>query len=95
MPREDRDICDSWCNWLANMAPSWLMRLNDLLAWLNPALAGVAALLALMVIAAAGRFPANATRTAGEATRPVSVVTSAECPRAALPPKWRDLQLYD
>jgi hypothetical protein len=78
------------------MAPHWLVRLNDVLAWFNPALAGVAALLALMVIAAAAeRFPANATRTAAPSARAASVVASAECPRVVLPPGGRDLQLYD
>jgi len=78
------------------MAPFWLVRLNDLLAWLNPALGCVAAILALLVIAvAAERFPANVTRPAIQGTRPVSAVASVECPRAVLPPEWRSLQLYD
>jgi hypothetical protein len=78
------------------MAPYWLVRLNDLLAWLNPALGSVAAILALLVIAAAAeRFPANVTRAAAQGARPASVVASAECPRAVLPPARRDLQLYD
>ncbi len=70
------------------MAPYWLVRLNDLTAWLNPVLAGVAALLAMLVIAtAAERFPDHAAR-------PVAAAR-AECPRAVVPPEWRDLQLYD
>ena len=79
------------------MAPYWLVRLNDVLAWLNPTLAGVAALLAMLVIAtAAERFPAYAARPAVQSARQTSVVTPrAECPRAVLPPEWRDLQLYD
>jgi hypothetical protein len=79
------------------MAPYWLVRLNDLAAWLNPALAGVAALLAMLVIAvAAERFPVSAARPAVQSALPNSVVTArAECPRAVLPPEWRDLQLYD
>ena len=79
------------------MAPYWLVRLNDLLAWINPALAGVAALLAMLVIAAAAeRFPASAARPAVQSARPNSVVAPrAECPRVVLPPEWRDLQLYD
>jgi hypothetical protein len=83
--------------WLANMAPYWLVRLNEVLAWLNPALAGVAALLAMLVIAAAAeRFPAGAARPAVQSARLNSVAAArAECPRAALPPAWRDLQLYD
>lgn len=79
------------------MAPYWLVRLNDVLAWFNPALAGVAALLAMLVIAtAAERFPIHAARPAVQSARQMSVVASrAECPRAVLPPEWRDLQLYD
>jgi len=79
------------------MAPSWLVRLNDLLTWLNPALAGVAALLAMLVIAAAAeRFPATAARPAVQGVRHTSAVAPrAECPRTVLPPEWRDLQLYD
>ena len=56
--RDDDEIVDSRCNWLMNMAPYWLVRLNDVLAWLNPALGLVAAVLALLTIAAAAeRFP--------------------------------------
>ena len=79
------------------MAPYWLVRLNDLTAWLNPVLAGIAALLAMLVIeAAAERFPADAARPAVQSARQTIVVTPrAECPRAVLPPEWRDLQLYD
>jgi hypothetical protein len=79
------------------MAPCWLVRLNDLLAWLNPALAGVVALLAMLVIAtAADRFPANAARLAVQIVRQNSVVAPrAECPRAVLPPEWQDLRVYD
>jgi hypothetical protein len=79
------------------MAPFWLVRFNDALAWLNPALAGVAALLAMLVIAtAAERFPAYAARPAVESARLKSVAAArAECPRALVPPEWRDLQLYD
>jgi hypothetical protein len=79
------------------MAPTWLVRLNDVLAWLNPALAGVAALLAMLVIAtAAERFPIHTARPAVPSTWQTSVVTPlAECPRTVLRPEWRDLQLYD
>ena len=78
------------------MAPYWLVRLNDLLAWLNPILGGVAALLAMLVIAvAAERFPGNAVRPPVQIARQVSVVAPTECPRAVLPPEWRDLNLYD
>jgi hypothetical protein len=79
------------------MAPTWLVRFNDALAWLNPALAGVAALLAMLVIAAAAeRFPAYAPRPAVQSARLNSVAAArAEGPRAVVPPEWRDLQLYD
>ena len=79
------------------MAPYWLVRFNDALAWLNPALAGVAALLAMLVIAtAAERFPAHAARPAVQSVRQMSAVASAECsPHAVVPLEWRDLQLYD
>jgi len=79
-----------------NMAPYWLVRLNDVPAWLNPALGLVAAILALLTIAvAAERFPRNAARPAVYSARPVSVHASAECARPALPPELRDLRLYD
>jgi len=83
--------------WLANMAPTWLVRFNDALAWINPALAGVAALLAMLVIAtAAERFPAHAPRPAVQSTRLNSLVAPrVERARVVLPPEWRDLQLYD
>jgi len=79
------------------MAPYWLGRFNDVLAWLNPLLAGVAALLAMLVIAtAADRFPAYAARPAVQSARLNSVAAArAECPRVVLPPEWRDLRLYD
>ena len=74
------------------MVPYWLVRLNDLLAWLNPALGGVAAILALLVIAvAAERFPAQAARPQNK----VVVGPLAECPHAVLPPEWQELRLYD
>jgi hypothetical protein len=79
-----------------NMAPYWLVRLNDFLAWLNPALGLVAAVLALLTIAAAAeRFPRNAPSPAVYGARPVSALASAECARPALPPELRDLRLYD
>ena len=79
------------------MAPYWLVRFNDVLAWLNPALAGVAALLAMLVIAtAAERFPAHAARPAVQSAWQNGVVASrVECPRVVVPPEWRDLRLYD
>jgi hypothetical protein len=79
-----------------NMAPYWLVRLNDLLTWLNPALGLVAAVLALLTIAAAAeRFPRNAASSAVYSARPVNVLASAECARPVLPPELRDLRLYD
>jgi len=85
-----------------NMAPYWLVRLNDLLAWLNPALGLVAAVLALLTIAAAAeRFPPNTVNSAAYnypapySARPVNVRASAECARPVLPAELRDLRLYD
>jgi len=93
--RDDDDIVVSrWC-WLMNMNPYWLVRLNDLLAWVNPVLGLVAAILALLTIAAAAeRFPRNASSTV-QSARSVNVLASAECARPVLPPELRDLQLYD
>ena len=79
-----------------DMAPYWLVRLNDFLAWLNPVLGPVAAALALLTIAAAAeRFPRNMARPAVYSARPVSALVSAECARPALPPELVDLRLYD
>src|ERR1700712_5077214 len=56
--RDDDQFIDPQRNWLMNMAPYWLVRLNDALTWVNPALGLVAAILALLTIAAAAeRFP--------------------------------------
>ena len=84
------------------MNPYWFVRLNDALAWLNPALGLVAAVLALLTIAAAAeRFPQNAvnsavyTYPAPYSARPVNVRASAECARPVLPAELRDLRLYD
>jgi hypothetical protein len=94
--RDDDETVDSRCNRLMNMNPYWLVRLNDVLAWLNPALGFVAAVLALLTIAAAAeRFPRNAANPAAYSVRPVKVVAAAECARPALPPELRDLRLYD
>jgi hypothetical protein len=86
-----------------NMAPYWLVRLNDVLMWLNPALGLIAAILALLTIAAAAeRFPGNAVSSVAynypapyRARRPVNVLASAECARPVLPPELRDLRLHD
>ena len=94
--RDDDETVDSRCNRLVNMAPYWLVRLNDLLAWLNPALGLVAAVLALLTIAAAAeRFPRNAASPAVQNARPVKIAAVAECARPVLPPELRDLRLYD
>jgi hypothetical protein len=78
------------------MAPDRLVRLNDLLGWINPILGGVAALLAMLVIAAAAeRFSTPAPRPAAQAARQPRVVARLERPRLIVPPEWRDLQLYD
>ena len=78
------------------MAPYWLFRLNDFLAWLNPALCVVAGGLLVMVIAVAGeRFPGKAASPVMQTARAVDIPASVECPRAMLPPELRDLRLYD
>jgi hypothetical protein len=77
------------------MTPSWLVRLNDFLVWLNPVLGLVAGVLAAMVIAAAaGRPPVQPSRPAAPAVRIVQQAQAA-CQKAALPPEWRELSLYD
>ena len=94
--RDDDETVDSQCNRLMNMNPYWLVRLNDVLAWLNPALGFVAAVLALLTIAAAAeRFPRAASSPTIQSVRPVKVVASAECARPILPPELQDLRLYD
>ena len=94
--RDDDDIVDPQCNWLMNMAPYWLVRLNDFLTWFNPALGFVAAILALLTIAAAAeRFPRAAASSVIHRAPPVSVLASAECARLVVPPELRDLRLYD
>ena len=93
---DDDDIVASRCNRLMNMNPHWLVRLNDLLAWLNPALGLVAAVLALLTIAAAAeRFPRNTASAAVQSARSVNVLAPADCSRPVLPPELRDLRLYD
>jgi hypothetical protein len=78
------------------MVPYSLVRLNEFLAWLNPALSVVAGVLLVLVIAAAGeRFPGKAASPVIQTARPVDVASSIECPRAVLPPELRDLRLYD
>ena len=79
-----------------NMAPYWLVRLNDCLAWLNPTLCLVAAVLPVMVIAVASeRSTGKAVNPAIQAARRVNVPSLVECPRVVLSPELRDLRLYD
>jgi hypothetical protein len=78
------------------MTPSWLARLNDLLAWLNPFLGVIALVLAAMVIAeAAERLPERPARPAAPAAQAARQPVRAACPHTALPPEWRELSLYD
>lgn len=78
------------------MAPIWLHRLNDILTWLNPALALFAAVLAAMVIAEAGEhIPRKATNPAVQAARPAAKVAPDIYVRPAVPTEWRDMLLHD
>jgi hypothetical protein len=79
-----------------DMTPTWLVRLNDFLAWLNPVLGLIAGVLAAMVIAAATeRLPVPPSRPAAPAAQAVRPLAQAACQKAALPPEWRELSLYD
>jgi hypothetical protein len=81
---------------LVTMAPYWLVRLNDFLAWLNPALCIVAWVLTVMVVAvAAERSSGRAASRTIQAAYPVNAPALAECPQVVLPPELRDLRLYD
>jgi len=78
------------------MTPIWLARLNDFLPWLNPVLGLIAGVLAAMVIAAAaGRPPVQPSRSAAPVARVVQQLAQPACQKAALPPEWRELSLYD
>lgn len=78
------------------MAPSWLVRLNDFLTWLNPALGLVATVLAAIVIAeAVDRLPLPPARPAVPVAQAVRQKVAATCPQATLPPEWRELSRYD
>jgi hypothetical protein len=78
------------------MAPHWLFRLNDFLAWLNPVLCVAAGVLLVLVTAVAGeRFPGKAASPVIQIGRPVDTPSSVECSRTVLPPELRDLRLYD
>src|SRR4051812_17753892 len=92
--RDDDDIVEQRYDWLTIMNSHWHLRLNDFLAWLNPVLGLVAAILALLtIVAAAERFPRTAASPAVPTARAVSVA-SAEC-APAMPPELRNLRLYD
>jgi hypothetical protein len=78
------------------MMPSWLVRLNDFLTWLNPVLGLTAAVLAAMVIiAAADRLPVQPARPAAPLAQVVRQAAPAACAQATLPPEWRELSRYD
>ena len=78
------------------MTPIWLMRLNSLLAWLNPALGLVAAVLAVMVVAAAAaRGPGPTGRPAVQVAQTIPRAVAPVCAQAALPPELRDMLLHD
>ncbi len=94
--RDDDEFVDPQRNWLMNMAPYWLVRLNDALTWVNPVLGLVAAILALLTIAAAAeRSPRHVASAAVQIARPVRVVAAADCVRSDMPPELRDMRLYD
>lgn len=78
------------------MAPFWLLRLNDLLAWLNPFLGLVAsAPAALVIVVAVERSPGRAANAPIQTMRPVQAASAADCQRVTLPPEWKDLLLHD
>ncbi|SDN53170.1 hypothetical protein [Afipia sp. GAS231] len=77
-------------------APLWLIRFNTILLWLNPGLSLVAAILALLVIAAAGeRSPVNRINSGPQVVRLAKAPPPELCPPSTLPPELRDLYLYD
>jgi hypothetical protein len=79
-----------------NMTPSWLVRLNDFLAWLNPVLGLAAGVLAAMVIAAAAQhLPVEPFKPTARAAQAVQQPAAVACPQATLPPEWRELSRYD
>ena len=80
----------------ADMTPTWFIRFNRLLPWLNPLLGLVAGVLAAMVIsAAAGRLPVQPSRPVAPVVRIAQQPAPVACQKAALPPDWRELSLYD
>ena len=79
-----------------DMTPSWLVRFNDFLAWLNPLLGLVACVLAAMVIAtAAEHLPVEPFKPTARAAQAVQQPAAVACPQATLPPEWRELSRYD
>jgi hypothetical protein len=79
-----------------DMTPSWLVRLNDFLAWLNPVLGLVAGVLAAMVIAAAAEhLPVEPFKPMAPAAQTVHQPAAVACPQATLPSEWRELSRYD
>jgi hypothetical protein len=77
-------------------APLWLIRFNAILLWLNPALSLAAAVLALLVIAAAGeRSSGHGAKAATQVVRLAAAPSPDLCRPATLPPELRDLYLYD
>ena len=77
-------------------APLWLIRFNTILLWLNPGLSLVAAILALLVIAAAGeRSSGNRTKAGPQVVRLAAAPSPDLCRPSSLPPELRDLYLHD
>ena len=78
------------------MTPSWLVRFNDALPWLNPLLGLVVGALAAIVIStAAGRLPVQPAKPAATVVRVVQQPAAAACQKAVLPPEWQELSRYD
>ena len=76
-------------------APLWLIRFNTVLLWLNPGLSLVAVVLALLVIAAAGKRWPGTTNAAPEVVRLAAAPSTNLCRPSTVPPELRDLYLYD
>ena len=73
-------------------APLWLIRFNTILLWLNPGLSLVAAILALLVVAAAGE---HRTRAGPQVVRLAAAPSPDLCRPSSLPPELRDFYLHD
>jgi hypothetical protein len=77
-------------------APLWLIRFNTILLWLNPGLSLVAAILALLVIAAAGERSSGSGTNASPRVISLAAAPSPDlCRPSTLPPELRGLYLYD